>query len=126
MGQDQHRLRFRRLHGGRCEADARQRARRLSGDGQRRHPGFGHGAGGSRGGRHALRRRVAAITAEAKWSGRFLSVFPLAAAAALLAINPAYFAEVSGEGFFQPLMAVVGLLLVANIFFMRAMVDLKP
>lgn len=70
-------------------------------------------------GRQQMRRKVRAITAEAKWTGRFLSAFPLLACMALLAINPEYFSEISDKSFFQPMLAVVGLLLALNLLFMR-------
>ena len=76
-------------------------------------------------GRQQTRRKIRAMTAEAKWSGNFLSAFPLAASMMLLAINPSYFSEISDKPFFTPLMAVVGVLLALNILFMRWLVKVE-
>lgn len=75
--------------------------------------------------RQQLRRKVRSITAEAKWSGRFLSAFPLLATLLLLSINPGYFSDISGQRFFVPLLTLVGLLLGLNILFMRWLVKLE-
>ena len=42
-------------------------------------------------GRFQLKRKISAITGEAKWSGKFLSAFPIFACMALLIVNPDYF-----------------------------------
>lgn len=76
-------------------------------------------------GRQQMRRKVRSITAEAKWSGRFLSFFPLLATAMLLAINPDYFDEIADKPFFLPLLTVVGGLLTLNILFMRWLVKIE-
>ncbi|VDC21153.1 type II secretion system F family protein [Pseudogemmobacter humi] len=76
-------------------------------------------------GRQQMRRKVRSITAEAKWSGRFLSFFPLLATTMLLAINPGYFEEISDKPFFLPMLAVVGGLLTLNILFMRWLVKIE-
>ncbi len=76
-------------------------------------------------GRQQLQRKVRSITAEAKWSGRFLSAFPVVVAVALLAINPKYFDEISDKSFFMPLLGVVAVLLVLNILFMRWLVRIE-
>lgn len=70
-------------------------------------------------GRIQMRRKINAITAEAKWSGRFLSAFPLLATAGLLALNPNFYDGVSNQDFFKPLMAIVGVMLLINVGFMR-------
>ncbi len=75
--------------------------------------------------RQQLQRKVRSITAEAKWSGRFLSAFPLIAAAALLAINPKYFDDIADKGFFMPMLGVVAVLLLLNILFMRWLVRIE-
>lgn len=69
-----------------------------------------------------LRRKIVAMTSEAKWSGWFLSIFPVAAALGIALINPGYFSNLFGKPFFYPLMAVVGLFLIANVLFMRRMI----
>lgn len=76
-------------------------------------------------GRIQMRRKIVAITAEAKWSGRFLSVFPLFATGVLLSLNPGFYDSVSGEAFFVPLLAVVGVLLVVNVLFMHWLVRME-
>jgi tight adherence protein B len=75
--------------------------------------------------RFKLFRRVKAITAEAKWSGMFLSFFPLGALAAILVIKPDYYDEVSGTAAFIPACLIVGVLLTINIIFMKIMVNIK-
>jgi len=76
-------------------------------------------------GRQQLRRKVSSITAEAQWSGRFLSVFPLIAVAGLLLINPNYFSEISDKPFFNPMLIGVGTLLCVNILFMNHMLRIE-
>lgn len=75
--------------------------------------------------RFRLFRRVAAITAEAKWSGNLLSGFPLLALAGINVIKPDYFDEVMESPYFIPACFVVGIFLVLNIIVMRALVDIK-
>jgi tight adherence protein B len=75
--------------------------------------------------RFKLFRRVKAITAEAKWSGMFLSFFPLAALALILIIKPDYYDEVSKTSAFIPACLIVGVLLTINIIFMKIMVNIK-
>ena len=75
--------------------------------------------------RFRLFRRVKAITAEAKWSGTFLSAFPVVATVGITLIKPDYFDEVMGTAVFWPAAAVVGALLLANVFVMRRLVDIK-
>ncbi|MFE3836874.1 type II secretion system F family protein [Pseudogemmobacter sonorensis] len=76
-------------------------------------------------GRQQLQRKVRSITAEAKWSGRFLSFFPLGATAMLLSINPDYFEEIADKPFFIPMLCGVAGLLFMNILFMRWLVKLE-
>jgi len=75
--------------------------------------------------RFKLFRRVKAITAEAKWSGLFLSAFPLVALAAINIIQPDYYDGVRDTPAFIPAALVVGTFLVVNVLFMRAMVNIK-
>jgi tight adherence protein B len=75
--------------------------------------------------RFKLFRRVKAITAEAKWSGMFLSVFPLVALVGIAVIQPDYYDEVKDTQYFIPACIAVGVLLVANVVFMRMMVNIK-
>jgi tight adherence protein B len=75
--------------------------------------------------RFKLFRRVRAITAEAKWSGNFLSGFPVLALIGINVLQPDYYDEVRETAFFIPAALVVGGFLVANVFVMRALVNIK-
>lgn len=75
--------------------------------------------------RFKLFRRVTAITAEAKWSGMFLSGFPLAALLAVQVTNPTYYDAVKPTPYFVPAAVIVFALLGINIFVMRSMVNIK-
>ncbi|MBJ3761258.1 type II secretion system F family protein [Maribius pontilimi] len=75
--------------------------------------------------RFKLFRRVKAITAEAKWSGMFLSVFPLGALVMINVLQPNYYDDVKETSYFIPACLVVAGFLVANIFVMRALVNIK-
>jgi len=75
--------------------------------------------------RFKLFRRVRAITAEARWSGWFLSVFPLLAIVMINVSQPEYYAAVKESSFFVPAAVVVGVLLLINVIFMRIMVNIK-
>jgi tight adherence protein B len=75
--------------------------------------------------RFRLFRRVRAITAEAQWSGWFLSVFPFGAVIAVNLTNPGYYDKVMQSSIFVPTAIVVGVFLVVNVFVMRALVNIK-
>ena len=75
--------------------------------------------------RFRLFRRVKAITAEAKWSGNFLSAFPLLALIAINVLEPNYYDDVKDTAVFVPACLVVGGFLVTNIFVMRSLVNIK-
>ncbi len=75
--------------------------------------------------RFKLFRRVNAITAEAKWSGMFLSAFPLAALLAVNLMNPTYYDAVKPTEYFVPAAVIVFALLGVNILVMRHMVNIK-
>lgn len=75
--------------------------------------------------RFRLFRRVRAITAEAKWSGNFLSAFPILALIMINLIQPNYYDKVRDTVFFIPACLVVGVFLVVNIFVMRMLVNIK-
>ena len=75
--------------------------------------------------RFRLFRRVAAITAEAKSSGKLLSGFPIVAMIAVNVVEPTYFDEVMEAPVFIPACLVVAGLLIANLFVMRALVNIK-
>jgi tight adherence protein B len=75
--------------------------------------------------RFKLFRRVKAITAEAKWSGMFLSAFPVGAGLMIFMIKPDYYDDVMKTSYFVPAALIVGVLLVVNVVFMRVLVNIK-
>ncbi len=75
--------------------------------------------------RFKLFRRVKAITAEAKWSGGFLSAFPLGALVMINVIQPHYYDDVKETAAFIPACLIVGVLLTVNVIFMKIMVNIK-
>jgi tight adherence protein B len=75
--------------------------------------------------RFKLFRRVKAITAEAKWSGGFLSAFPLGALVMINVIQPNYYDEVQKTSAFIPACLIVAVLLTINVIFMKVMVNIK-
>lgn len=75
--------------------------------------------------RFRLFRRVKAITAEAKWSGMFLSGFPLGALVAISLLKPDYYDEVKGTSAFVPACLVVGGFLLANMIVMKTLTNIK-
>ncbi|MEM9319408.1 MAG: type II secretion system F family protein [Pseudomonadota bacterium] len=75
--------------------------------------------------RFRLFRRVKAITAEAKWSGNFLSVFPILALVGINVMQPDYYSEVVDTPYFIPACIAVAVMLFVNIVFMRMMVNIK-
>ncbi|WP_164659761.1 type II secretion system F family protein [Tropicibacter sp. Alg240-R139] len=75
--------------------------------------------------RFRLFRRVKAITAEAQWSGKFLSAFPLIALGVILVNDPAYYDGVMDHEYFIPACFIVGILLSINLFVMRTLTNIK-
>ena len=75
--------------------------------------------------RFKLFRRVKAITAEAKWSGMFLSAFPIGALVMITVIQPNYFDQVMETPIFIPAALIVAAFLVINVIFMKMMVNIK-
>ncbi|WP_417210849.1 type II secretion system F family protein [Antarctobacter sp.] len=75
--------------------------------------------------RFRLFRRVKAITAEAQWSGKFLSGFPIGALIFIQVAKPDYYDEVLDHPWFIPACFIVGIMLVANMLVMRWLVDIK-
>lgn len=75
--------------------------------------------------RFKLFRRVKAITAEAKWSGMFLSGFPIVALLAINVLQPDYYDDVKETAVFIPAALVVVGFLIANVIFMKMMVNIK-
>lgn len=76
-------------------------------------------------GRFKLFRKINAITAEARWSGMFLSVFPLLALLVVQLIRPNYYDGVIDHPMFIPAVIAVAIMLVINVIFMRIMVNIK-
>lgn len=75
--------------------------------------------------RFKLFRKVRAITAEARWSGWFLSLFPVLAITMIQLVKPDYYTRVADHPFFMPGAVVTMIFLIANVVFMRIMVDIK-
>lgn len=75
--------------------------------------------------RFRLFRRVRAITAEAKWSGMFLSAFPLVVLGVIQILQPSYFDTVKDTPAFVPAALIVFALLGANYMFMKIMTNIK-
>jgi tight adherence protein B len=75
--------------------------------------------------RFKLFRRVAAITAEAKWSGMFLSGFPIAALILINVVKPDYYDDVRETAAFIPAALFVVVFLILNIIFMKVMTNIK-
>ncbi len=75
--------------------------------------------------RFRLFRRVAAITSEARWSGKFLSAFPIVAIIAINVVKPDYFDDVSQTAFFVPVCLGIAAFLVVNILVMRKITDIR-
>jgi tight adherence protein B len=75
--------------------------------------------------RFRLFRRVKAITAEAQWSGMFLSAFPIVALVAINVMDPHYYDEVMDHPFFIPACFAVAAFLGVNLIVMRKLVDIK-
>ena len=75
--------------------------------------------------RFRLFRRVNAITAEAKWSGKFLSAFPVICLILIMVNDPNYYDEVLDHPYFIPACFIVGILLAANLVVMRYLTNIK-
>ena len=75
--------------------------------------------------RFRLFRRVKAITAEAKWSGKFLSAFPIVALIVINVSDPNYYDDVKDHSLFIPACFFVGVMLALNLFVMRVLTDIK-
>ena len=75
--------------------------------------------------RFRLFRRVKAITAEAQWSGKFLSAFPIVALIAINVMDPHYYDEVMDHPYFIPACIFVGVMLSFNLLVMRWLTNIK-
>ncbi|NVO57318.1 type II secretion system F family protein [Rhodobacteraceae bacterium B1Z28] len=75
--------------------------------------------------RFRLFRRVKAITAEAQWSGKFLSGFPLFCLGFILVKDPGYYDEVLDHPWFIPMCFFVGIMLTLNLIVMKIITNIK-
>ncbi len=75
--------------------------------------------------RFRLFRRVKAITAEAQWSGKFLSGFPVFVLLAIQVTDPHYYDVVLDHPLFIPACFAVAIFLVLNLIVMRFLVNIK-
>ncbi len=75
--------------------------------------------------RFRLFRRVKAITAEAQWSGKFLSSFPIVALIVINVSKPDYYDEVMDHPYFIPACIFVAAFLTLNLFVMRMLTNIK-
>ncbi|SLN72397.1 Bacterial type II secretion system protein F domain protein [Roseivivax jejudonensis] len=75
--------------------------------------------------RFRLFRKVKAITAEAQWSGKFLSGFPVGALILIQVTKPNYYDDVLDHPWFIPCCFIVAILLTANLFVMRMLTNIK-
>ena len=75
--------------------------------------------------RYRLFRRVAAITSEARFSGWFLSFFPLVALAFINLLDPDYFGDVKDIPAFVPAAIIALALMVLNIIVMKKLTDIR-
>ena len=75
--------------------------------------------------RFRLFRKVKAITAEAQWSGKFLSGFPLGALIVIQITDPHYYDDVLDHPWFIPACFIVGIFLALNLIVMRILVNIK-
>jgi tight adherence protein B len=75
--------------------------------------------------RFKLFRRVRAITAEAKWSGMFLSGFPIVALVMINVVQPDYYDEVKTTSAYIPAALFVVTFLIINIIYMKVMTNIK-
>ncbi len=75
--------------------------------------------------RFRLFRRVKAITAEAKWSGKFLSGFPVMVLIAINVMDPNYYDEVKDHWLYIPGCIAVGVFLSINLVVMKILTNIK-
>ncbi|WP_417808387.1 type II secretion system F family protein [Thioclava sp.] len=75
--------------------------------------------------RFKLMRRVSAITAEPRWSGIFLSSFPVVIMVIIQIVSPNYYDQVKDTPAFIPMAIVVFILLGANVLFMKVMTTIR-
>jgi tight adherence protein B len=75
--------------------------------------------------RFRLFRRVKAITAEAKWSGLFLSMFPVGVLVVIQILKPDYYDTVKNTAAFIPAALIVFTFLAVNVVFMKIMTNIK-
>ncbi len=76
--------------------------------------------------RFRLFRRVKAITAEAKWSGKFLSAFPIVALIVINVSDPNYYDDVYDHPLFIPACFAVGIFLIIYRRHPRFLARVRP
>jgi tight adherence protein B len=75
--------------------------------------------------RFKLFRKVQAISAEARWSGNFLSSFPLLAIIGLNMMDPTYYDQVMETEYFIPAVLVILGFLITNYFVMKMLTTIR-
>lgn len=75
--------------------------------------------------RFKLFRKIRAITAEARWSGWFLSIFPVIALLLVQVVQPNYYDRVADHPLFLPGAILTFIMLIVNVIFMRILVNIK-
>jgi tight adherence protein B len=75
--------------------------------------------------RFRLFRKVAAITSESKFSGNFLSAFPILAIIVINVLDPNYYDASMETPYFMPACFVVGGMILANLLVMRKLTNIK-
>ncbi len=75
--------------------------------------------------RFRLFRRVKTITAEAKWSGMFLTLFPVVGFLGIMVFKPDYYAQVQADGYYGWGVLIVCAFMLVNLIAMRIIVNVK-
>lgn len=76
-------------------------------------------------GRFKLYRRVAAITSEARFSGKFLSSLPVVVLVGNMILRPGYYDQVITSPYFSPAVAFVVVMLLVNVVMMKVLTTIK-
>jgi tight adherence protein B len=75
--------------------------------------------------RFKLFRRVQAITSEARFSGKILSGMPVAVLLGNAILQPGYYDEIMQSSYFSPAVALLSIMLILNIVFMKILTTIK-
>jgi tight adherence protein B len=75
--------------------------------------------------RAIMRAKIKAISAEGRFSGAVVGILPFIVGGAIMVLNPLFFTEVSDDPLFWPLIGGSGLLLLAGIFTIWRMIQIK-